>query len=121
LLITGDIEAPQEAALLATQAELRAHALIVAHHGSRTSTTPAWLDAVQPRIALVQAGYRNRFGHPAPDVSRRIESRGVRLLRSDRCGAWTWRGEDIEGGFVCEREARRRYWHHRPSESHHPP
>ncbi len=112
LMITGDIEAPQEQALLARAAEpradLRADALIVAHHGSRTSTTSAWLDAVQPRYAVVQAGYRNRFGHPAPDVSRRLESRGVQLLRSDQCGAWTWYGDD---GFVCERDARRRYWH----------
>ena len=116
LLIAGDIEAPQEAALLATRTEVRAHALIVAHHGSRTSTTGAWLDAVQPRFAIVQAGYRNRYGHPAPDVTRRIESHGVRLLRSDECGAWTWRGGGDEG-FVCEREARRRYWHHRSNDN----
>jgi competence protein ComEC len=120
LMLTGDIEAPQELALLSSAAEsraesrtesrddLRADALIVAHHGSRTSTTAAWLDAVQPRFAVVQAGYRNRFGHPAPDVSRRLESRGVHLLRSDQCGAWTWLGDDA---FVCERDARRRYWH----------
>ncbi len=109
LLITGDIEAPQEQALIASGAPLRARTLIVAHHGSRTSTTPAWLDAVQPRYGVVQAGYRNRFGHPAAVVEQRLRDRGVQVLRSDGCGAWTWRGGDE---VACEREVRRRYWHH---------
>lgn len=111
-LLTGDVEAAQEVALaLAAPAALRAEVLMVPHHGSRTSSSEIFLDAVGPRIAFVQAAYRSRFGHPTPDVVARYEIRGIGVVRSDRCGAWTWRGE---GGGVCERERSRRYWHHRP-------
>jgi hypothetical protein len=64
--------------------------LLVPHHGSRTSSTAAFIDAVAPRVAVVQAGYRSRFGHPAPDVVARYAERGIEVVRSDRCGAWTW-------------------------------
>ena len=71
-LLTGDIEREQEAALVGRLGDaLRSDVLIVPHHGSRTSSTPAFLDAVRPRVAVVQAGYRNRFGHPAPEVLAR--------------------------------------------------
>jgi competence protein ComEC len=108
VLLTGDIEAPQEAALVARfGTALRSDLLLVPHHGSRTSSTDAWLDAVQPRVALVQAGYRSRYGHPAAEVLARYQARGIMLVRSDRCGAWTW----LDGAFECARDARRRYWH----------
>ncbi|MDH5328990.1 MAG: DNA internalization-related competence protein ComEC/Rec2 [Aquincola sp.] len=111
LLLTGDLEAEQEARLVHTPgAALSSEVLIVPHHGSKTSSTPAFIDAVAPRFAVVQAGYRNRFGHPAPEVAQRYVARGVALVRSDRCGAWTWApGEPPR----CERDASRRYWHHR--------
>jgi competence protein ComEC len=114
LLLTGDIEAAQEAALLARSGEaLRSEVLLVPHHGSRTSSTPAFLDAVSPRVAVVQAAYRSRFGHPAPDVLARYAERRITVLRSDRCGAWAWPapGESGTDG-TCERQARARYWHH---------
>jgi competence protein ComEC len=108
VLLTGDIEAPQEAALVARLGpELRSTLLLVPHHGSRTSSSERFLDAVQPQVAMVQAGYRSRFGHPAPDVLARYQARGIMLVRSDRCGAWSWN----DGAFQCAREARRRYWH----------
>jgi competence protein ComEC len=111
VLLTGDIEAAQEAALLARAApRLRAQGLLVPHHGSRTSSTPAFIEAVGAPWALAQAGYRSRFGHPAPDIVARYESRSMALLRSDRCGALTL---EAGGGKRCEREAARRYWHHR--------
>lgn len=107
-LLTGDLEAAQEAALRARDAAaLRARLLLVPHHGSATSSTPAFLDAVAPEVAVVQAGYRNRFGHPAPAVLARYEDRGIAVVRSDRCGAWHWDGER----GVCERDRARRYWH----------
>jgi len=59
----------------------------------------------------VQAAYRSRFGHPAPDVVARYEARAVEVVRSDRCGAWTWPADDAESPF-CERTRARRYWHH---------
>ena len=116
VLLAGDIEAAQEAALLQrSAAALRSEVLLVPHHGSRTSSTPAFIDAVAPRVAVVQAAYRSRFGHPVPDVVARYEARGVVLLRSDRCGAWTWAAETTAVSAApgtCIRDARRRYWHH---------
>jgi competence protein ComEC len=88
--------------------------LQVPHHGSRTSSTPGFLEAVAPEVALVQAGYRNRYGHPARDVVARYEARGIALVRSDRCGAWAWRSSAPAGEGRCLRQAVERYWHHRP-------
>jgi competence protein ComEC len=117
VLLTGDIEAPQEAALLARRPKaidasqaLHADILLVPHHGSRTSSTPPFIEAVAPSSAVVQAAYRSRFGHPAPDIVARYESRGIAVWRSDRCGAFTLHPG---GSQRCEREAARRYWHHR--------
>lgn len=109
LLLTGDIERQQEADLLATSADaLRSDVLLVPHHGSRTSSTAAFLDAVAPRTALVQAGYRNRFGHPVAEVVDRLKARKAHIETSAACGAWQWSGGDA----VCERDGARRYWHH---------
>ena len=111
LLLSGDIEAAQEASLLERErARLPSTVLLVPHHGSRTSSSGAFLDAVAPRTAVVQAGYRSRYGHPAPDVLARYEARGITVLRSDDCGAWTWAAD---GSMRCERERAARYWHHR--------
>ena len=52
-------------------AALRADVLVVPHHGSRTSSTPAFIAAVAPRIAIIAAGYRNRFGHPRAEIVAR--------------------------------------------------
>ena len=111
-LLTGDIEAPQEAALLQRQAQgstpaLASTVLLVPHHGSRTSSTADFLAAVRPQIAVVQAGYRSRYGHPAPDVLARYTAQGIEIVRSDRCGAWLWH----DGAAACTRDVRRRYWH----------
>lgn len=109
-LLVGDIEQPQERALLdRSGAQLQADFLLMPHHGSKTSSSDAFLDAVQPRLALAQAGYRNRFGHPAPPVLARYEARGVAVYRSDQCGAATWHS-DQPGELVCERQRVRRYW-----------
>ncbi len=112
-LLTGDIEALQEGALVRTQAKaLRADLLLVPHHGSKTSSTPAFLQAVQPRIAAVQAAHRSRFGHPAPEVLVRYRAQGVVVVRSDHCGAFTWAGAAAPQPRDCARWAQRRYWHH---------
>jgi len=113
-LLAGDIERLQEAALVVrTPQLLRADVLLAPHHGSKTSSSPAFLDAVQPGIAFVQAGYRNRFGHPAQEVAARYRDRGVRLVENTRCGAAHWtstRPADV----ACERERHARYWQHSP-------
>jgi competence protein ComEC len=111
-LLTGDIERDQEAWLVAeSPRRLRSDVLVVPHHGSKTSSTPRFLDAVQPRIAVFQAGHRNRFGHPAPEVVARYRARGIAVVASPACGAWRWPG-GAEGQGVCQRDAGRRYWHH---------
>jgi competence protein ComEC len=114
LLLTGDIEREQEAALVARLgAALRSDVLIVPHHGSKTSSTAAFLDAVQPRVAVFQAGYRNRFGHPAPEVLARYTERGIATFASPSCGAWSAAAASAGQG-VCQRDVARRYWHDAP-------
>nr|WP_315495683.1 DNA internalization-related competence protein ComEC/Rec2 [uncultured Rhodoferax sp.] len=113
-LLVGDIEAAQEARLVqAWQGTdyLRAAVLLVPHHGSKTSSTPEFLQAVAPQWALVQAGYRNRFGHPAPPVLARYAEAGTHLVSSPRCGAMRWRSAQPQN-VACTREDERRYWHH---------
>ena len=112
-LLAGDLEKAQEARLVAEGAALRADWLLVPHHGSKTSSTPEFLDAVAPRSALVQAGYRNRYGHPAPEVMARYTERGVQVLDSARCGAARWSSARA-GETRCERAEHPRYWQHRP-------
>lgn len=115
-LLAGDIEQPQEARLASdTQVRpvLAADLLLVPHHGSKTSSSEPFLDAVRPSIALVQAGYRNRFGHPAPPVVGRYRQRGIAVVASAQCGAARWqsaRRDQVD----CERATARRYWHHTP-------
>ena len=112
VLLTGDIEREQEAALVEDEHDaLRSDVLIVPHHGSRTSSTAAFIDAVHPSVAVVQAGYRNRFGHPAPDVVERYRDRDVRIVASPSCGAWQWRAAGPREG-TCLRDTARRYWQH---------
>ncbi len=110
-LLTGDIEREQELRLAGRLGEaLRADLLVVPHHGSRTSSTPQFLVYVQPRLAVIQAGYRNRFGHPAAEVVARYREAGAELRASPACGAWLWRSEE-SGPGRCQRELGRRYWH----------
>ncbi|HVZ45853.1 MAG TPA: DNA internalization-related competence protein ComEC/Rec2 [Ramlibacter sp.] len=111
-LLTGDIEAPQEAALVARHSTLAADVLLVPHHGSKTSSSDVFLQAVAPKIGLVQAGYRNRFGHPAAQVVQRLREHGLAIFDSPHCGAALWRSTE-PGAVRCEREAAARYWRHR--------
>ena len=84
-LLTGDVESTGEEALLSSDASLSATVLKVPHHGSRTSTTPAFLRAVQPTVAIVSVGDGNPYGHPSPTVLERLD--GTLLLRTDQHGA----------------------------------
>lgn len=115
LLLTGDIEQAQEALLLSTWPAdlLRSDVLLVPHHGSKTSSSQAFLDTVHPDVALVQAGYRNRFGHPAPVVMDRYAHLSVHVVRSDQCGAWWWASDaPMNAPKWCQRWGERRYWQH---------
>jgi competence protein ComEC len=87
ILFVGDAEHQAESTLLATAKDrLRADVLKVGHHGSRTSSTPAFIAAVAPREAIVSVGCRNRFGHPAPVTLSTLDAARVRLWRTDRDG-----------------------------------
>jgi competence protein ComEC len=110
-LLAGDIEAAQEQDLLQSGQALQADWLLVPHHGSATSSTQVFLEAVDPSVAIVQAGYRNRFGHPRPDVLKRYSDLGVLVVQTPRCGASTWRSAQPKL-VQCERNQRQRYWQH---------
>jgi competence protein ComEC len=113
-LLVGDIERAQEARLVSDPASvqlLRAQLLLVPHHGSKTSSSAEFLDAVRPEVALVQSGYRNRFGHPAPPVMQRYADRSILVRDSPHCGAFLW-GSGSDNGFECARTKQMRYWHH---------
>ncbi len=85
-LLAGDIEEEIDPVLIARGLP-RVDLLKVAHHGSRTSSTGAFLDAVRPRVAIVSVGAVNPYGHPAPETLARIEARGAQLYRTDRNGS----------------------------------
>lgn len=86
VLLAGDAEAEAEADMVRS-CDLRADVLKLSHHGSRTSTTPAFLAAVWPQAAVVSVGRRNPFGHPSPVVLTRLASASIPLFRTDRDGA----------------------------------
>ncbi len=88
-MLTGDAEAAEEAWLVANtpRERLRADVLKVGHHGSKTSSTTTFLNAVRPDVGLVSVGAGNRYGHPSPEILERFAARGIPLLRSDRDGA----------------------------------
>ena len=111
LLLTSDIEARDEAALLQrAPGKLAADVLLVPHHGSRTSSTPEFIAAVGARHALIPVGYRNRFGHPKADVVERHEASGAQLWRTDRDGALRVLMAGGELTVSAWRDERRRYW-----------
>ncbi|MFZ3588223.1 DNA internalization-related competence protein ComEC/Rec2 [Bacillus sp. DJP31] len=86
-LFTGDIEVDAEEALIARYPNLQAGILKVAHHGSKTSTTESFLKVTQPKVALISAGYENRFGHPHEEILTRLHQQKVKILRTDQQGA----------------------------------
>jgi len=96
-------------------AALRSDVLIVPHHGSRTSSTVAFIAAVAPAVAVFTPGYRNRFGHPRPEIVARYAAAGIVRYRTDRDGALSFAfapGSDLVP--AAERERNRRYWHAAP-------
>jgi competence protein ComEC len=119
-LLTGDIDARAERQLIARdRAALAAQVLMVPHHGSRTSSIEPFLDSVEPRVAVFQVGYANRFRHPHPTVWARYLGRGIALPRTDRDGAVRIAfppggAAEAASGFTPEperyRDAHRRYW-----------
>ena len=122
-LFTGDIEARTEADLVRRSGEaLHASLLVVPHHGSRTSSTPAFIAAVHPDIAAFTPGYRNRFRHPRPEIVERYVAAGVTNYRTDYDGALTFNfGEVTPAPPRREREHDARYWREAPMRGDLPP
>lgn len=111
ILLAGDIEAAQEAALLRQDAQrLRADVLLAPHHGSGTSSTAAFLQAVAPSVGIFQVGHRNRYRHPKKQIVERYAGLGIRQLRTDQLGAITLRFEPAPT-IESYRSAHARYWH----------
>ncbi len=89
LLLPGDIEEEAEAQLIEQGADLQAQVLKVPHHGGRTSSSEPFLARVHPRVAVVSAGYRNRFRHPHQETLDRYRAAAIDLYRTDLDGAVT--------------------------------
>jgi len=115
-LIPGDIEKKAERKLLQYDiSQLQADILVAPHHGSQTSSTRAFITAVDPSYVLFSAGYRNRFHHPSAKVYERYRKTGAELLRSSETGTLQFRinpesGIQQSGSYRLEA---RRYWHHK--------
>ena len=120
VLLAGDIEAPQERKLLElyTSDDLAADVLLVPHHGSATSSTEAFIDAVSPRWAIFQVAYRSRFRHPNAKVLERYRERGIGILRSDADGAVQIRFSAGQAPQITRsRHDPERYWRVPPAPS----
>jgi competence protein ComEC len=89
MLLLGDVGAGVERGLLPRLTHAETRILKVAHHGSRTSTSPELVEQWRPHVALISAGRGNTFGHPAPEVLARLESVGATIYRTDRDGQIT--------------------------------
>ncbi|MGE5551999.1 MAG: DNA internalization-related competence protein ComEC/Rec2 [Bacteroidota bacterium] len=90
LLLPGDLGGRGEEALIAAGDDLRATVLKVAHHGSATSTGPAWLAAARPREAVISVGRGNQFHHPSLEILSRLRMAGVKVYRTDERGNVRW-------------------------------
>ncbi|MDB5934812.1 MAG: internalization-related competence protein ComEC/Rec2 [Massilia sp.] len=111
ILLAADIEAAQEAKLVLGAADkLRADVLLAPHHGSGTSSTPAFLQAVQPALGVFQVGYRNRYHHPKAEVYERYRDMGIGRMRTDEAGAISlhFGGQVAAGSYRSEHA---RYWY----------
>ena len=116
VLLPGDVEKRAEETLLASGYDLAADILVAPHQGSITSSTPAFVRAVQPKAVVFPVGYRNRFGHPHPEVVERYRALGAAMYRTDRDGAVLVTIAP-QGDVTIERyrSVYRRYWLEAPS------
>jgi len=88
-LLAADAEEDSEQHMLNAKSNVQAAVLQVSHHGSETGSSPEWLSAVKPKIAIISCGRRNKYGHPSVSVIRRLNSFGAKVYRTDKDGAVT--------------------------------
>ncbi|MEO5574233.1 MAG: DNA internalization-related competence protein ComEC/Rec2 [Gammaproteobacteria bacterium] len=111
VLLTGDIEAETEENLIRNWGTaLHVQFLVVPHHGSKTSSTQAFIDTIDPQFALFPFGYKNRYRHPNQQVVERYRMHGTQLLDSPAQGAITIKLSARKPEITGYREAHKRYW-----------
>lgn len=118
VLLTGDIEQAAEWEMIQRLPEkLQSSVLVVPHHGSKTSSSAAFVAAVSPGVVLFPVGYRNRYGFPKPQIVQRYRDRNIRLYDSAEHGAVEFRlgGKDGVGEIQTYRQSAIRYWHDQPA------
>lgn len=99
-LFTGDAESEEENDIIYAGADLESTVLKIAHHGSASSTSDEWLNAVNPTVAIISCGMNNEYGHPTAEVLDRLKERGIQTFRTDLQGDITIYEQD--GKLVCE-------------------
>jgi len=120
VLLTGDIEQPVENRLLQTiresTASLQAQVLVVPHHGSASSSSVPFIQAISPEYALIAVGYRNRYGLPKDEIIARYQALGTRVLDTVSSGAISFTmGDSTALSPVSYRQKYRRYWQAEPA------
>jgi competence protein ComEC len=113
VLLTGDIEADAERLMLKDQSDkLPSDVLLVPHHGSDTSSTGAFIRTVNPKLALVSAGYGNRYGFPTPSVLARYRRLKIPIADTAAQGALSLDVHPVTGIALHTgyRQANKRYW-----------
>lgn len=111
-ILPGDISVTQENILVQSNKKLRADVVVVAHHGSATSSSPLFVTQMRARHAIVQSGYLNRFKHPETEIIDRWKKQKTSLWRTDQHGAiHVWSGSSSLDVFAY-RSVGKRYWHH---------
>ncbi|MFT5446241.1 MAG: competence protein ComEC [Gammaproteobacteria bacterium] len=120
VLLPGDIEKRGEFALIQTASSaLRSDVLLVPHHGSRTSSTLAFLQSVRPDLAINSSGHRNRFSLPAADVVARYRASGIELVDTACVGGITLRLRAGQRPILSHwRQSQLRFWHARETGAH---
>ena len=115
VMLTGDTTAETEKIILSENSKevLDSDILKVAHHGSKTSSTPLFLQAVGAPVAVIPVGYRSRFGHPKAEVLARYQAMGTAVWRTDLDGAVSVSLSDKGAAISGWRHERRRYWFER--------
>jgi competence protein ComEC len=114
LILPGDIEATAESWLVETYGNnLKANVLISPHHGSKTSSTTGFLQAIKPEYVLIPAGYRNQFGHPHRGVLLRYQQIKAKWLNSADSGAITISVKDGSWAVQSMRDTDSKYWNNK--------
>jgi len=111
-LLTGDITAAIEPAVEAAVSQGQPLVLSVPHHGSKTSSSISFIQSISPALALVSAGWRNRFHHPSPVVMKRYDEAGVSWLNTATAGAIQVDAPPDRPPYVADtwRQRQSRYW-----------